>query len=155
MDDTEKSLTDLASAAPDAPDAPVAPDTPKNKREHVRLPVHWKAAIMLNQQLVYGKLSNISLGGVTFLVDAVLQMGSKYPLYIRMPTTDLLSYHQLEASAQVCNIIMVPSINCYRIGLRFLELHGKTGAYLTQYLHQNGGLVSVSSDMPAIPHHVS
>ena len=94
---------------------------------------------MLNQQLVYGKLGDISRGGMTFLADVNLPVGSKHPLYMRMPTSDRLSYHQLEASAQVCNIVLAPSLGCYRIGMRFLEMRGKTEALLTQFLNNNGG----------------
>jgi len=128
MDEAEVSQTELAPEA-----------AHENKREHARLPVHWQAAIMLNQQLVYGKLGDISRGGVTFLVDANLPQGSKHPLYIRMPTPDRLSFHQLEATAQVCNNILAPSVGCYRIGMRFLEMRGNMEALLLQFLHSNGG----------------
>lgn len=110
-----------------------------NKREHARIPVHWQAAIMLNQQLVYGKLGDISHGGVTFLVDANLPVGSKYSLYIRMPSPDRRSHLQLETSTQVCNIVLAPSLGAYRVGMRFLEMQGNMRAILTQYLHANGG----------------
>lgn len=117
----------------------LAEAAPENKREHARLPVRWHAAIMLNQQLVYGKLGDISRGGATLLIDANLAVGSKHPLYIRMPTPDRTSYHQLEASAQVCNIVLTPALGCYRIGMRFTAFQGNTQALLMQYLQSNDG----------------
>lgn len=132
MDELEESLTGLASD--------LSPETPnENKREHYRLPVHWQAAVMFNQKLAYGKLGDISRGGVTFLADANLPIGSRHVFYIRMPTPDRLSHHQLEASVQVCNNVLAPSIGCYRIGMRFLEMRGNTEPLLTQYLNANGG----------------
>jgi len=116
-----------------------AEPAPENKREHARLPVRWHAAIMLNQQLVYGKLGDISRGGVTLLIDANLAVGTKHALYIRMPTPDRTSYHQLEASAQISNIVMVPALGCYRIGMRFVAFNGNTQALLMHYLQNNEG----------------
>ena len=112
---------------------------PENKREHSRVLVRWHAAIMLNQQLVYGKLGDVSRGGATLLLDANLAVGSKHPLYIRMPTPDRTSYHQLEASAQVCNIVLAPALGCYRIGMRFVAFQGNTQALLMQYLQTHEG----------------
>lgn len=132
MDELEGSLTDIASDL--GQEAPV-----ENKREHNRLPVHWQAAVMFNQILTYGKLGDLSRGGVTFLADANLPVGSRHVFYIRMPTPDRLSHHQLEASVQVCNIVLAPSIGCYRIGMRFLEMRGNTEPLLTQFLNANGG----------------
>lgn len=111
-----------------------AAPTPENKREHPRLPVHWHAAIMLDQQLIYGKLSDVSRGGTTLLLDAKLVVGAKYPLYIRMPTPDRTSFHQLEASVQVCNIVLAAALGCYRIGMRFTAFQGNTEALLMQYI---------------------
>ena len=112
---------------------------PENKREHARLPVHWHAAIMLNQQLIYGKVGDVSRGGATLLIDANLAVGSKHPLYIRMPTADRTSYHQLEASAQVCNIVLTPALGCYRMGVRFIAFQGNSQALLMQYLQSHEG----------------
>ena len=130
MDDTQ-----------DAPPFPAVESEAESaeKRQHIRIPVHWQAAVMIDQHPVFGRLSDVSRGGVTLMCEANLRPGTKYQLFIRMPTPDRRSYNQLEVIVQVCNAVLVPKENGYRLGMRFLEMRGQTESLLTNYLHTNGG----------------
>lgn len=109
------------------------------KRQHPRIPVHWQAALMVQQRPSMGKLGDLSRGGLTFLGEYNLAMGTKHQFYIRMPNADRTSYHQLEVIAQVCSCSLMASQGLYRVGLRILEMRGNTAEHLMHYLHVNGG----------------
>lgn len=121
--------SDAASAAPASAE----------KRAHPRVSVHWQGAVILNGRPVFGKITDVARGGMSFLCEAALPMSSKQLIFIRMPTVDRTGHHQLETLCQVCNLILVASQGVYRVGLKFLELRGDASTKLTQFLHANGG----------------
>ena len=86
-----------------------------------------------------GKLGDLSRGGLTFLGELNLAPGTKHQVYLRMPTPDRASFHQLEVYAQVCSCSLMASQGLYRVGMRILEMRGNTAEHLMHFLHVNGG----------------
>jgi len=119
--------------------SPAAAASPAEKRQHPRIPVHWQAAIMVQQRPSMGKLDNLSRGGLTFLGELNLAIGSKHQVFMRMPTADRKGYHQLEVVAQVCSCSLSAAQGCYRVGMRILEMRGNTPQHIMHFLHVNGG----------------
>lgn len=120
-------------------EAPAKETSAAEKRQHPRIPVHWQAAVMVQQRPSMGKLGDLSRGGLTFLGELNLPVGTKHQIYIRMPTTDRTGYHQLELMAQVCSCSLMASQGCYRVGMRILEMRGNTPQHIMQFLHMHGG----------------
>jgi c-di-GMP-binding flagellar brake protein YcgR len=122
-----------------SPSTPGAQASPAEKRQHPRIPAHWQAAVMVQQRPSMGKLGDLSRGGLTFLGELNLPIGSKHQFFIRMPTADRTGYHQLEVLAQVCSCSLMASQGLYRVGLRILEMRGNTAEHIMHFLHVNGG----------------
>jgi c-di-GMP-binding flagellar brake protein YcgR len=118
---------------------PVAEKSPAEKRQHPRIPVYWQAALMVQQRPSMGKLGDLSRGGMTFLGELNLAIGTKHQVFIRMPTADRKSFHQLEVLAQVCSCSLSAAQGCYRVGMRILEMRGNTAQHIMHFLHVNGG----------------
>ena len=142
--DPGNSAAETPTTETPAADAPLAETPAKEtsaaeKRQHPRIPVHWQAAVMVQQRPSMGKLGDLSRGGLTFLGELNLPIGSKHQIYIRMPTTDRTGYHQLELIAQVCSCTLVASQGNYRVGMRILEMRGNTPQHIMHFLHMNGG----------------
>ena len=127
MDDAENSSSPAATASP------------AEKRQHPRIPVHWQAALMVQQRPSMGKLGDLSRGGLTFLGELNLAVGTKHQVFMRMPTEDRTGYHQLEVVAQVCSCTLSAAQGCYRVGMRILEMRGNTPQHIMHFLHVNGG----------------
>ena len=121
------------------PISPASEPSGAEKRQHLRIPVHWQAAVMVQQRPSMGKLGDLSRGGLTFLGEYNLPVGSKQQIYIRMPTADRRGYHQLELIAQVCACSLAAAEGYYRVGMRILEMRGNTEEHIMRFLHINGG----------------
>lgn len=119
--------------------SPAATASPAEKRQYPRIPVHWQAALMVQQRPSMGKLGDLSRGGLTFLGERNLAVGTKHQIFIRMPSADRTSFHQLEVVAQVCSCTLSTAQGCYRVGMRILEMRGNTPQHIMHFLHVNGG----------------
>ena len=119
--------------------SPTAEASHAEKRQHPRIPAHWQAAVMVQQHPSMGKLGDLSRGGLTFLGELNLAIGTKHQVFMRMPTADRTGYQQLEVVAQVCSCSLSTAQGCYRVGMRILEMRGNTAQHIMHFLHVNGG----------------
>jgi len=117
----------------------VAVSRPMEHRAYQRYPVDWKAALVSEEvegrQIFYGRASDVSLGGMSFLCD--------HNIFFREMMTALLSVPPLisggkekivEVSGRMIYTVLAASIQQFRVGIQFVEFKGDGKTALEDYL---------------------
>lgn len=129
------------NTAVDPPEEPpVNTEAPQaDQRAHARINVHWQCAVVTKGQPVFGRITDLSRGGLSFMCESPLAINAQLLAYIRMPNNTRTGFHELETVCKVANSILVASQGHYRMGMRIVEMRGNSKALLTHYLASRGG----------------
>ncbi len=116
----------------------MAAPKPIERRVCQRYPVDWKAALvsdeMAQQQIFYGRVSEVSLDGMSFLCDQNIFSGDDDGMLSIPPLVSGGKEKIIEVGGRMTYTVLAASIQQFRVGVQFAVFKGDGQIALRDYL---------------------